>query len=66
MKTLKYFNPIPKAELMAELTMLLSDRVIDRQVHKLSKDKQIKLINDLADDIFILFNRNLIFKRKDK
>lgn len=62
-----FINPKGKAELMADLTMLLSEELNDKPDFELySKKKQIKIINNLADKIFYTFSKNLIFKRNDK
>ena len=67
MKTLKYFNPKSKAQLMADLTTLLYDEINGQpDFDLLPKGKQIRIINNLADGVFALFSKNLIFKRTDK
>jgi len=61
-----FINPKGKAELMAGLTSLLYDEINSKpDFDLLPKRKQIKIINNLADGIFALFSKNLIFKRND-
>jgi len=61
-----FINPKGKAELMADLTTLLFDEIDAMPYFDLMKKReQIKTINNLADKIFKILNKNLIFKRND-
>ena len=63
---MSFLNLKGKAELMADLTTLLFDEINSHpDFDLLPKSKQIKFINNLADGVFALLSKNLIFKRND-